>query len=227
MATSHQRDAARGATVRPAAQDNGHPAGSALALASVTAVLKDVLENGMASEHVTAAVGGDIAVSALPPDRIASGADERAQLNLFLYAVTPNTGLRIARVGAERTGDAVRTTPLALDLHYLVTAYGAQDFHTEILLGHVLRLLQQRPVLQHAEIRASIDALSVGRDGHLVPPALAALAASDLPDRVDRITIAAEFLSIEELSKLWSALQAKFRPSVTYKVSVALIGDGT
>jgi hypothetical protein len=63
---------------------------SALALASVTAVLKSLLENGLASGAVTSKLGADATVSALPPDRIPYGADERAQLNLFLYLVTPH-----------------------------------------------------------------------------------------------------------------------------------------
>jgi len=61
---------------------------SALSLASVTAVLKGLLENGLAASGVTTRIGGDAAVSALPPDQIPSGADERAQLNLFLYSLT-------------------------------------------------------------------------------------------------------------------------------------------
>src|SRR5215216_268913 len=98
---------------------------TALALASVTALLKDLLENGLASAGVTAKIGGDATVSALPPDRVGSGADEKAQLNVFLYHVTPFSAMRLeppkATNGQRR---------LALELHYLLTAYGAQDFQT-------------------------------------------------------------------------------------------------
>jgi hypothetical protein len=189
---------------------------SALALASVTAVLKDLLENGLASAGVTSKLGGDSAVSALPPDRVAAGADEKAQLNLFLYLVTPHTGLRQPRNG---TGAA----PLALDLHYLLTAYGAQDYQTEILLGHAIQLLHDSPVLDRDRIRKTLATISHTKDRRVVPPALAALAASDLADRVEQIRIEPTFLNTEEMSKLWSALQAKFRPSATYRVSAVLI----
>ena len=67
---------------------------TALALASVTALLKDLLENGLASAGVTTKIGGDATVSALPPDRVGSGADEKAQLNVFLYHVTPHSKMR-------------------------------------------------------------------------------------------------------------------------------------
>lgn len=203
---------------------------SALALASVTAVLKDLLENGLAARGITSALGGDASVSALPPDRVPSGADERAQLNLFLYAVTPHTGLRVLRGGRDagdvrdaRT-DVPRTPPLVLDLHYLLTAYGAQDFQAEILLGHTMRLLHERSVIERSELRAVLGSLSSSMDGRIVPPALAALAASDVPDRVERLTIAPAFPPFDEMSKLWSVLQARYRPSAAYRVSAVLIG---
>ena len=58
-----------------------------LVLAAVTAVLKNMLENGLVERGVTAALGSDTAISALPPDRVATGADEKSQMNLFLYQV--------------------------------------------------------------------------------------------------------------------------------------------
>lgn len=198
----------------------GWPMSSALALASVTAVLKDLLENGLARGGVTSKIGGDTSVSALPPDRVTAGAEEKAQLNLFLYAVTANTRMRSDRIAA---GSAAR--PLSLDLHYLLTAYGSQDFQTEILLGHALQLLHETPVLERERIRRTIENLSHTKDRRVVPPALAALAKSDLADRVERLEIVPEFLGNEEMSKLWSALQAKYRPSATYKVSAVVI-DG-
>ncbi len=191
---------------------------SALALASVTAVLKDVLENGLARGTVTSEIGADTPVSALSPDRITAGADEKAQLNLFLYLVTANTALRASRGGTSR--------PLALDLHYLVTAYGSQDYHAEILLGHALQLLHETPVLDRERLRKTIASLSHGIDNRVVPPALAALAASDIADRVERIEITPAFLGTDEMSKLWSAIQAKYRPSATYRVSTVMIDGG-
>jgi len=190
---------------------------SSLALASVTALLKDLLENGLASGGVTGQLGGDASVSALPPDRVSSGADEKAQLNVFLYHVTPRAGLRPGAPPGPR--------PLALELHYLLTAYGAQDYQTEILLGHAMKLLHETPVLDRERIRGTLKALSHSRDRRVIPAPQAALGLSNLADTVEQITIEPEFLSTEEISRLWSALQAKFRPSTTYKVSVVVL-DG-
>jgi len=189
---------------------------STLALASVTAVLKDLLENGLASGAVTSKIGADATVSALPPDRVPSGAEERAQLNLFLYLVTPHPGLR------ANGGGSIRGT-LSLDLHYLLSAYGAQDFQTEILLGHAIQLIHDTPVLEQDRIRETLKTISHTRDRRVVPAALAALAGSDLADEVERLKIEPTFLNAEEMSKLWSALQAKYRPSATYKVSAVVM----
>ncbi len=60
---------------------------NALTIAAVTAVLKDLLENSLVSDFIATSMG-DVTVTALPPDRISVGADERAGLNLFLYQVT-------------------------------------------------------------------------------------------------------------------------------------------
>jgi len=197
---------------------------SALSLASVTALLKSLLENGLATAGVTSKLGGDATVSALPPDRVTSGADEKAQLNVYLYHITPHNAMRNTLPPASGQNGH---RPLALELHYLLTAYGSQDYQTEILLGHALQLLHETPVLERERIRSSLNALSHTRDRRVIPAPQASLAQSPLADQVDKITITPEFLSTEEISKLWSALQAKYRPSATYKVSAVFIdGDG-
>ena len=99
----------------------------ALAIASVTAVLKHLLENGLVDHDLTVNLGSEAIVSALPPDRITTGADERPQLNLFLRQMTPHTGLRSSGQlsGSESEHQQRSTEPFAFDLHYLLTAYGA------------------------------------------------------------------------------------------------------
>src|SRR5215471_6399154 len=97
---------------------------TALAVASVTAVLKDLLNNGMIDHNITAVVGSDVVVSALPPDRIdvidVNPSDRKSRLNLFLYQVTPNAGWRnVGLPSRNGQGERISNPPLALDLHYL------------------------------------------------------------------------------------------------------------
>lgn len=195
---------------------------SALALASVTAILKGLLENGLAERGVSGLVGGDATVSTLPPDRITLGTEERPQLNLFLYQIAPNTGFR--GMGLERpTVSQNGVPPLALDLYYLLTGYGAEEYQSEIVLGHGVQLLHERPFLAREELRAALKAASSTEAGRVAAPALAALAGSDLPEQVEQVKITPEYLTIEEQSRLWSSLQAKYRPSAAYKVSLVLL----
>lgn len=201
---------------------------NALAIAAVTAVLKDLLENGLVSDSIATSVG-DVIVTALPPDRISVGTDERAQLNLFLYQITQNRSAdwvsRELRNDRTRvTGDPRSTNPpLALDLHYLLTAYGAKDFQAELLLGYAMQLLHEMPVLTRDAIHTALKGASTVNTSGVLSQALAAVSVSDLADQLGQIKICPEFFNMEETSKLWSALQTHYRPSAGYQASMVLI----
>jgi hypothetical protein len=191
---------------------SGAATGAPLAIAAITALLRDVLANGII--RVAGAIQfGDVNVTVLPPDRITLGAEEPNQLNLFLYRVEPQVALRAlhGRSDGPRRGD------IGLKLHYLLTAYSAQEFHTELLLGCAVSLLNAMPLLTGDAARAVLSAKgSRGSRGR--SPLRDALAASDVLD-AGRITLTQQFLSLEDTSKLWSMLQSRYRPSATYEVS--------
>ena len=195
---------------------------SPLAIATVTAVLKDLLNDGLVNSDLSASVGL-VTVSALSPDRVATGAEEPSRLNLFLYQVTANPGWRNAEL-PSRGGDGglVTSAPLALDLHYLLTAYGAADLDAEILLGYAMQLLHENSGLSRNMIRKTFSVTSPVTD-KLLPPSASGLNAADLADQVELCKIAPRYLTTEELSRLWSAMQARYRPSMAYDVSVVLI----
>ena len=190
---------------------------SALAVASVTAVLKNLLEDRLVTAGLSAPLG-DPEVSALPPDRVQVGAEERSQLNLFLYRVTPNSGWR-----STGHNGGTRKSMLALDLHYLLTAYGGQDFVAEILLGSAMQVLLETRSLSGDAIRRALAVVAPNGSAGIVSGGRALLASSGLAEQVEQITISPEFMSTEELSRLWSALQARYRPSAAYRVSAALL----
>jgi hypothetical protein len=197
---------------------------NALAIAGVSAVLKDLLNNGLIDHDIGALVNAPVTVTVLPPDRVKTGDDnEQPQLNLFLYQVTPNTGWsNVGLPSRDDQGGRLTNRPLALDLHYLLTAYGKKDFDGEILLGYAMQLLHETPVLSRNAIRTALAATSPVA-GDLLPPATSPLLASDLADQVEQIKISPHNLNMEELSKLWTALQGHYRPTAAYHVSVVLI----
>lgn len=186
---------------------------NALAIAAVTASLKDLISDSLNGLDLSSI--GSVGVSALPPDRIPTGENEPNQLNLFLYQVSANTGWRnhglASRDGAgQRSGNP----PLALDLHYLLSAYGGQDLSGDALLGLGMQALHETPGLDRARLRAVL--------GPPTPP-FGDFSALSLADQIESLKIIPQFLSTEELSKLWTAAQARYRPSMGYQVSVVLI----
>src|SRR5262249_17931929 len=123
----------------------------------------------------------------------------------------------------SRDGGGTRLTnpPLAVDLHYLVTAYGRRDLEAEVLLGYAMLLLHERPFLDRATIRKALSMMPL--DPTILPDAFRDPPAAGLADQVESLKITWEAMDTEELSRLWSAMQAHYRPSAGYQVSVVLM----
>jgi hypothetical protein len=194
---------------------------SPLALAAVTAVLKDLLNEGLINNDLSQV--GSFLVTAMPPDRITTGNTEANQLNLFLYQVTSNPGWRNEGLPSRGPGgERLTNPPLALDLHYLLTAYGQTDLNAEILLGYAMELLHEQRVLPRGAIRRSLSPNNPVNVA-LIPKDAEGRTAIDLADQAEIIKITPHYLSADELSRLWTAMQARYRPSVAYQVSTVLI----
>jgi hypothetical protein len=193
---------------------------SALAIGAVSAVLRNYLDNGLID------VGAPLSptkITAVAPDTIKLDEPEPTpSLNLFLYRTSRNQGwTEFGLPSFDGNGGRVSAPPLALNLHYLLTAYGNADFEAEILLGYAMHLLHERPVLDRAAIRRALQPGPL--DSSILPPAFQALTASDLADQIEAVTITDEPMDSEEMSRLWSAMQAHYRPTASYVVSVVLI----
>jgi Pvc16 N-terminal domain len=189
-----------------------------LGVAAVSAVLRTVLNNGITEANLAAIVGGNITVSSLPPDRVPlNGAQEPNQLNLFLYHTSFNQGWRNAALPSRSaSGERTSNPPLALDLHYILSAYGMQDFAPEVILGQGMHTLHEHPVLTRGAIRRALSP-------PLPPGVPSEFLESRLADQVEQITVSPETLTTEEVSRLWSAMQAHYRPSAAYQVTVVLL----
>jgi Pvc16 N-terminal domain len=194
---------------------------SPLAIGAVSAVLRNLLDNGMI--NALPPPPSPVKVTAVAPDTIKLD-DPQAppSLNLFLYRTSRNLGWAEAGLPTyDGNGTRLANPPLALDLHYLLTAYSSAEFQAEILLGYAMHVLHERPVLDRDAIRAALDPTSLGPT--ILPPAFQALTAADLADQVEAVTITDEPMDTEEMSRLWSAIQAHYRPTTAYVVSVVLI----
>lgn len=183
---------------------------TALAVAGVTAVLRSMLEVWLNEQDANASLNGANAeVTAVAPDTIDLGDGAPPRLNLFLHQASQNSGWRnVDLPSRDARGRRSASPPLALDLHYLLTAYGRQELHAEVLLGYGMQLLHEVPMLDRSEIEVRLPA---------------ALQQSHLARQVEMIKITPQPMGAEELSKLWSAMQAHYRPTAAYQVSVVLI----
>ncbi len=191
---------------------------NALAIAGVTAVLEYLLTNVYSGANL-----GSVLISALAPDLVqsgsASGSDTPLQVNLFLHQVTYNAAWRnvgqpaVAADGKTRLGNP----PLALDLHYLLTAYGSEDCEAEALLGFAIQLMHETPVIPRSQIILGLTSLPGSN------PVSGLLGTSGLADQIEMIKITPATLGREELAWLWTALKADYRPTFPFQVSVVLI----
>jgi hypothetical protein len=198
---------------------------NALAFAGVTAVLKDLLDTGMIDHEVTDIMGQGVTVSAVAPDSIQLGNEMGARLNLFMHQATPNAAWRNAAYPSrDASGRRIANAPLAVDLHYLLTAYSNADLQAEVLLGYAMQLFHETPVLARDTIRTALNPPNPPvAAGNLLPSVYQALRASDLADQYEQIKITPSVMNTEELSKLWTAIQSHYRPTAAYQVTVVLI----
>jgi hypothetical protein len=176
---------------------------NALAIAAVTATLHAILGQGVAADTDL----NDTTVTTLPPDK-ARGTVTTNQLNLFLYQILPNAAWRNMTVPQQVRPGETGMPPLALTLHYLMTAYGRENDNTQPfdhhLMGKAMSILYDHALLGPDEIKV-------------------ALQGSDLERQVERVRITLQPLTVEEISKLWTGFATQYRLSVGYEVSVALI----
>ena len=188
-----------------------------LAIATVTATLRDLLQEGVGTDVPVARV-----TTARPDDTI-SGTPE-TRVNIYLYQVTPNAGWRNADVPTRRAdGTVVQRPQVALDLHYMISFYGDESqLMSQRMLGSVVRTLHARPILTRDLIRNTI---SSGVSSGTFP----FLQTSNLADEVELVKFSPLHLSLEEQSKIWSIFfQIPYVLSVAYQGTVVLIeGDET
>jgi Pvc16 N-terminal domain len=121
----------------------------------------------------------------------------RNTLTLFLYRITQAAETRSPTTPA---GHGAAPAPLALELHYLLTAWADDALMEQSVLTWAMREIQMHPVL---------DSSTLSADG--------GWAASDV------VQIVAEELSLDEMARIWSSLSPKHRLSVGYVVRVVRV----
>jgi hypothetical protein len=181
-----------------------------LAIAATTRALRHLLATSVKLPGPPGPPPGpqvDVSVTTSAPD-LAGKNLAGPTLNLFLFHTVHNSAFSNMDMPRQvRPGESA-IPPLALRLHYLLTAFGTgdtdpgADSHT--VLAAAMSVLYDHPLLGAQEL-------------------LDAYPGSDIDSQFERIRITPMQLSIDEISKLWSAFQTNYRLSVAYEVSVLLI----
>jgi uncharacterized protein DUF4255 len=177
------------------------------AMAAVSATLKNLLLDRMEDPPV--------AVTLAPPDITISGT-HGPRLNLYLFQVTENASLKNQEIPGQGNPGAYGQPPLSLDLHYLMTAYAESDtgpdsdLTAQQVLGNAMRVLHDYSIIPPDLLKLSDPTKTI-----LDP---------DLVAEYERVKITLQPVSIEEISKIWTAIpHANFRRSVLYEASVVQI----
>src|SRR5580698_8372810 len=194
-----------------------------LGVGGVTAVLCSLLSTALASGGPTTILGPTPGITAVSPDLVKTGPNEQPQLNVFLYYVSLNPALRnLDLPSTNAQGARLSNPPLALDLHYLVTAYGSTQFDPEILLAWALSVFHETPVVPSQTIQAALDGLA---QQHQPTTEASLISQSTLARQSEHIRITPEVLTTQEIWQLWTAFQAAYRPTSALAVSVVVIQD--
>jgi Pvc16 N-terminal domain len=125
----------------------------------------------------------------------------QSTISLWLYRVDRNPDF-VNQPRARAADDLLRRQPVPVDLHYLVTVAATTEALEQRILGRVIQLLHDRAVI---------------RGGMLDP---------GLTDEPRELRVDLENLSLDDLSRIWSALSAAYRLSVGYQVRVVFIESG-
>jgi hypothetical protein len=194
-----------------------------LAVGGISAVLRSLLTNALTNGGPSTILGSSPGITATSPDLVPTGANEQPRVNLFMYYASLNPALRNGAMPSRNSqGARIANDPLALNLHYLVSAYGSTQFDPEILLGWAMKVFHDTPVVPRATIQTALSDLLKNTQ---ITPEAQLVAGSTLANQIEHVRITPEALTTEEIYRLWTAFQTSYRPTTSYQVAVVLIQD--
>jgi hypothetical protein len=175
-------------------------------LADTSQTLKEFFESALAADVGPGGLAGffggaNTLVSLATPQEMTRV--KKQGLSVWLYRVVRdeyrlNSPATLRPMGAGRV-DLV-PPPLPLRLHYLMTPLAPKAPDTEQkILGRVLQLLHSQPLISGA------------------------LLAGDLTGSDVEIHVRLEALTLDEISRIWEALEGSYQLSVSYEVTLANI----
>jgi hypothetical protein len=168
------------------------------AISSVTQTLKELLE-----AHITKST--EPLLKGVPIDLRTPREMRRAHnalgVSLWLYRVSRHGDLVNRPPQRPEPGKTLRH-PLPIDLYYLVTPISKEPKDEQALMGRVLQVFNDHPVLRGSDLR------------------------DDLKGSGEELRLIMDGLSLDEMSRVWVGLQDSYQLSVAYIVQVVTIDSG-
>ncbi|MGE5556256.1 MAG: DUF4255 domain-containing protein [Methanocella sp.] len=112
------------------------------------------------------------------------------QISLLLYSVTECASMRNM---PEQPGEP--RTLMYLSLRYLITPQSKTPQMDQLLLGKVMQILAERPIIPVSALQGSLS--QSGSEG---------------------IKIVFDAMSLDDLNKVWTMLSVPYKPSISYSV---------
>lgn len=120
------------------------------------------------------------------------------RLSMYLYRILESPYMK-NRFPLEGTGGKLRKPPLTLDLYYLLTPMVGTPREQQIVLGKTMQTLYDRAILGGADLSGSLGASG------------------------DEVRLVLNPVSLEELTRVWQALEIPYRLSVCYIARVMIV----
>jgi hypothetical protein len=124
--------------------------------------------------------------------------NDNSLLSIYLYRITEDA-LRKNQFPVEGTGGRLQKPPMALDLYYLITPLLKDPRDQQIVLGKIMQVLYDRPTLEGADLAGTLGASG------------------------EQVRVIFNPVSLEEISRVWQALETSYRLSVCYTIRVTML----
>lgn len=187
---------------------------SFLAIGGVSSTLRSLLHDRM--ELPTGVTRNDLRITVSTPQEEEGDAENGPRINMFLYRTTENPALKNQMIPGEGHPSEYGHPPLSLVLHYLLTAYGTTDDNGTVnetlahfLMGSAMRVMHDYSIITESLLTVNSPATEILHES--------------LRGEHERIKICLDPISLEDLSKVWTALTRPYRLSAAYTISVVQI----
>ncbi|WP_167854707.1 DUF4255 domain-containing protein [Mangrovimicrobium sediminis] len=180
------------------------------AINATTVTLLDLLTSRFVADPLLrpffdSGAGGSMVLSARTPQEMADS--NEAGLSVWLYRIARDPEL-LNQPPRRVAADAYEYRPLPLRLHYLMTPVvndpevsGNDPGMEQFIIGKVLQSLHDTPVLHGA------------------------LLGGDLAGSGSRLTVRLEPMDLEEITRVWDAMESSYQLCISYEVSLVLIAS--